>query len=339
MLTQDKFVKEKEHKRLYGEVLKYITREVSNIMTALDTERVNDIEEIRMRAGRPLMVQSYEGDWFVKKNGILSKKHDNAYVTSMENIQNTLELMSQSSIYAYQEELRMGYITLKGGHRVGITGKAVVNNKNIKTLKDISGLNIRIAREVKGCGRKILNYLVNRKAENDIFNTLIVSPPQCGKTTILRDLSRLLSNGFSSLKGLKVGIVDERAEIASCYNGIPQYDVGIRTDVIDCCPKVSGLEILIRSMSPHILVTDEIGDSGDFDAIIKTLNAGVKIITSAHGYNISELKSRDEVLKLIKSRVFERYVVLSNINGPGTVEEIVDGQDMKLIYRRIEDVS
>ena len=144
-----------------------------------------------------------------------------------------------------------------------------------------------------------------------------------------------MSNGTTDYDfiGVKVGIVDERSEIAACFKGIAQNDVGFRTDIMDGCPKTLGMEMLLRSMSPNIIITDEIGTQGDKAAILKVLNSGVKIISSAHGYSITELKMREELLELIKSGVFERYIVLSSINGPGTLEEVVDSQ-LTAIYRR-----
>jgi len=287
------------------------------------------LEEIRLRAGKPIIFQNFNTEWFADQRGNLTRNPSEAFIVSQEDIRVTVELMSENSVYAYQDEIKNGYITIRGGHRIGLAGRVVTEDGVIKSLKDISGLNIRFSNQVFGCSKKILGYLL--KGEADIYNTLVISPPQCGKTTILRDIARNLSNGIAeyNFKGIKVGIVDERSELAACYKGIPQNDVGIRTDVLDGCPKSKGMLMMIRSMSPRVIITDEIGNEGDREAVISVLNAGVKIITSAHGYNISELKSRREVLKLIEDRIFERYVVLGNSNGPGTLVEVVDGISMK----------
>jgi stage III sporulation protein AA len=256
---------------------------------------------------------------------------DQSFILTQYEIIRTLELMSENSIYAYQDEIKCGFITLRGGHRIGITGKAVMEGSSIRNIKDISALNIRVSREVPGCAEKLMRYVTNRG--NQVFNTLIISPPQCGKTTMLRDMARLLSDGMQEpcFDGIKVGIIDERSEIAACYRGVPQNCVGMRTDVLDSCPKRIGIDIMLRSMSPKVIITDEIGNQGDKDAIMRVVNAGVKIITSAHGYNISEMQSRQEVISLIEGKVFERYIVLSNSKGPGTVEEVVDGTNMKVL--------
>ena len=276
-------------------------------------------------------MQNYRNEWFVRADGSLCNTSDKAVIVKQKNISRTLELMSENSIYAFQEEIKNGYLTLRGGHRIGIAGRVVYDGKSIKNIKDISGLNIRLSKQVIGCAGKIMRYII--KGKSDIYNTLLISPPQCGKTTLLRDIARYLSDGIPGrdFKGIKVGIVDERSEIAACFRGLPQNNVGIRTDVLDGCLKSVGMTMMIRSMSPNALITDEIGCEGDRDAILGALNAGVKIITSAHGYNISELKSRREVLKLLEDKVFDRYIVLGNSKGPGTLVEVIDGTTMKTV--------
>lgn len=314
------------------EIFPFLIPGIREVIQKININELNNLEEIRLRAGKPLMVFYKKNDWFVTGNGRLTRSLSEAYLVEQREIIKTLELMSENSIYAYQDEIKSGYITLRGGHRIGLSGKVVLQEGKIRNIKDFNGLNIRIAKEVRGCAKNIIKYII--KNSSDIYNTLIVGPPQCGKTTILRDLSRMLSSGEKEydFNGMKVGIVDERSEIAACCKGVPQNDVGYRTDVMDGCPKVLGMEMLLRSMSPGIIITDEIGTHGDRDAVLKVLNSGIKIIASAHGYNITELKMREELLSLIKSAAFERYIVLSSRNGPGTLEEVVDA-GMTPIYR------
>jgi stage III sporulation protein AA len=302
-------------------------------MLKVDIEILDNLEEIRLRAKKPLMVFYKNADWFVTTGGLLTKDISAAYLVSQHEILKSIELMSENSVYAYQDEIKSGYLTLRGGHRVGLSGKVIMQDGQIRNMKDFNGLNIRVAKEIMGCSKHIIKYIT--KSNCDIYNTLIIGPPQCGKTTILRDVARIMSNGDISInfEGLKIAIVDERSEIAACCKGIPQNDVGFRTDVMDGCPKTIGMEMLLRSMSPNIIITDEIGTHGDKDAILRVLNSGVKIIASAHGYNITELKMREELLALIKSGAFERYIVLSSRNGPGTLEEVVNSQ-LTAIYRR-----
>jgi stage III sporulation protein AA len=316
------------------QIIQYISQDIRSILRKIDPERLKCIEEIRLRANKPLMLQECLNDYFLDTNGNFTSvvsSGGNLAVVSREDIVKSLELMSQNSVYAYQDEINSGYMTLKGGHRVGVCGRVVMEGASIKNIKDISGLNIRIARQVHGCSAKIIRHIL--KNDRDIYNTLILSPPQCGKTTMLRDIALILSDGSAEpeFRGVKVGIVDERSEIAACHKGVPQFQVGVRTDIIDGCAKSLGMLMMIRSMSPHVIITDEIGNRGDMDAVINVLNAGVKIITSAHGYDISELRTRREVLEMLDAKVFDRYIVLSGRRGPGTIEEIVDGKTMRRI--------
>lgn len=314
------------YKSVEQDILPFLNFSLKTIIKNFSSDKLNSFQEIRLRAGKPLMAFYNNEDWFITETGKLTKDIKEAYIVLQQEIIKSLELMSENSVYAFQDEIRMGYLTLRGGHRVGLSGRTVMQENQIRNIKDFNGLNIRIAREIQGCSKNIIKYI--KKNSYDVYNSLIIGPPQCGKTTILRDLSKTLSNG-----GLKIGIVDERSEIAACYKGIPQNDIGVRTDVLDGCPKTLGMEMLLRSMSPNAIITDEIGTNGDKDAILKVLNSGVKIIASAHGYNISELKMREELLALIKSAAFDRYIVLSSKNGPGTLEEVVDSQNAT-IFRR-----
>jgi len=312
-------------------VLKYLPVELRNLIGKIKPEFFASLEEIRLRANKPLMVENADGDWFVDQDSNITKVFTKCVQVKQEDIFRTLESMSQNSIYAFSDEIRNGFITLRGGHRVGITGRTVLENNNIKNIKDVSALNIRISREVKGCSQKIIRYIL--KNNQDIYNTLIISPPQCGKTTMLRDIARLLSDGIGEMqfKGVKVGVVDERSEIGACFKGIAQNNLGVRTDILDGCPKIQGMNMMLRSMSPYVIITDEIGNKGDFEAVMQVVNAGVKIITSAHGYNISELKAREEVLRLIEEKTFDRYIVLDKSDGPGTIREVLDANTMKVL--------
>lgn len=316
---------------LKKDILPMLSKKVAQAIEGAMIYGLEPLEEIRLRADKPLVLLNYYREWFIGKDGLPSSKPSGSFIVTQEDIRDCVELMSENSIYAYQEEIRNGYITIKGGHRVGLTGRAVLDGASVKNIKDISGLNIRLSNQIFGCSAKVMGHII--KNCTDIYNTLIISPPQCGKTTILRDIARNLSNGVAEagFKGIKVAIVDERSELAACVKGIPQNDVGIRTDVLDGCPKNIGMKMMIRSMSPRVIITDEIGNEGDREAVHSVLNAGVRIITSAHGYNISELKSRREVLMLVEDKVFERYIVLNDLNGPGSLAEVIDGSNMSVV--------
>ena len=334
MLTEDKIrMRKTDYKNPVKGILPFVSQGIRSALEKVDKRVLDSAEEIRLRADKPMIIQQYLKEWFVSKNGGLDKSCNEPYIVAQSEMLKTIEIMSENSIYAYQDEIKNGFITLRGGHRVGIAGKVVLDGNSIKNIKDISGLNIRISREIPGCSDHIINYILDRKG--GIHNTLIISPPQCGKTTILRDIARKISDGIceAGFKGIKVGIVDERSEIAACYKGVPQNNVGIRTDVMDGCPKSLGMCMMIRSMSPQVIITDEIGGQGDKESIMSVINAGVKIIATAHGYNLSELKSRREVIGLMEEKVFERFLVLNNSKGPGTLAEVIDGHTNDVLYR------
>ena len=243
-----------------------------------------------------------------------------------DHTQRILQLISNYSIYAIEDELRNGYITLKGGFRVGLAGQTVLENGRIKTLKNINSFNFRISREIKGVADRVMPMITE---DDQIMHTIIISPPGMGKTTLLRDIARQFSNGFQNFEGVKVSIVDERSEISGSYKGVPQNDIGYQTDVLVACPKAEGIMLLIRSMSPDVIITDEIGRREDMKAIEEALNAGVKIITSAHGNNLKDVLSRPILKEVVNSGFFHRILVLGNSKGIGTLEKVYDARSMK----------
>ncbi len=286
---------------------------------------LQELEEIRLRIGRPLLFRIGLQEYTVDHKGRPTGRLNEGYCVTRADLERTLQILSQSSLYAWEEELRNGFITIPGGHRIGITGRAVLDKGQVKTLKNISGLNFRISREIIGCSEEVLPYLIR---EGQVLHTLIVSAPQCGKTTLLRDLIRQLSNGNGALgwSGVNVGLVDERSEIAGMYLGEPQYDLGVRTDVLDACPKAEGMMMLIRSMSPRVIATDEIGRKEDVLAINHALQAGVSVLTTVHGSSYEELRQRPILQELLAWKFFDRLVFLSRRKGPGTLEAVLDGK-------------
>lgn len=280
-------------------------------------EMLQGAGEIRIRTGLPLCVSSKNNNYFISVTG-KKVSAENAYKPSKYEVNNIFTRVCRNSLYAFKEDIKSGFVTLPGGHRVGIAGKILPDG----SIYDVSSLNIRISREIKNCSLKILRHIIRNKY--DVYNTLIISPPVCGKTTIIRDLARILGTGCSEpeFAGVNVGLIDERSEIAACYQGIPTNDVGVLTDVYDSCPKAKGILMMIRTMAPKIIITDELGGSGDAAVITCAMNAGVRIIATAHGYSYDDMSVRKEIREMIENGIFERYITLSNKHGPGTVEEI-----------------
>jgi len=306
----------------WPEVLSVLPPRIKKAVLAAGPGVLSRAEEIRIRSLRPLMLGLDQGDVLLSEGGPASGP-DQAYRVSGEDLERCLHLISGSSIYALEEEIRNGFITISGGHRVGITGKAVLEGGRIKTLKYISGINIRISREITGAADGLMPGIIDRRMRT-IHHTLIFSPPRCGKTTVLRDAVRMISDGVPDLglPGQTVGLVDERSEVAGCYRGIPQRNVGARTDVLDGCPKAEGLTMLIRSMGPSVIATDEIGRAEDVRALEEVLNAGVRVIFTVHGSSLEELASRPALNYLFRLGVVERYVLLGREPRPGVVKRI-----------------
>lgn len=310
--------------RRYRFIFDALPVNIRQLLSKLSLQELDKIEEIRLKAGAPLIVYGSSFSAFLTEDGRLSRQKGRAYIVTPEDTYKSLQLMCNCSIYSIEDDLRNGFITIRGGHRVGVVGKVVTEGGKVKTIKDISGLNIRISRQVPGCSKRVIPYLI--RSNTGVYNTLIISPPQCGKTTLLRDIVRQISNGIPALgfEGVKVGVVDERSEIAGCYKGVPQNDVGIRTDVLDACPKAQGIMMLIRSMSPSVVATDELGRPEDLHAVEEALNAGVNIITTVHGWDVEDVLRKPVIGQLLQNKIFERLVILSRRKGPGTVEKVVD---------------
>ena len=314
------------------EILEALPLNIREIIMNIPKTQGAAMEEIRLRINRPLMIYANNEDIHLDPRGEIVKDRAKSYMVTATDISKAFQLITDYSIYALEEEIRNGFITIKGGHRVGICGRVVLNGNKIKTIKDISGLNIRISKQILGVSDGLMGYIITPTKE--FLNTLIISPPQSGKTTLLRDIIRNLSNGMRVpiFHGYKVALVDERSEIAGCYQGIPQNDIGYRSDVLDACPKAEGIMMLIRSMSPQIIATDEIGRKEDIEAIEEALHAGIKLITTVHGKDLDEVTRRPTLNQLLKQKIFERIIILTNQPRVGTIHSIIDGSSRDILY-------
>ena len=202
---------------------------------------------------------------------------------------------------------------------MGVAGKTVLEGDKIRSMKYISFLNVRLSHQVKGCGDGVLPFLYG--SDGRLCHTLIISPPRCGKTTLLRDLIRQISDGVpGKYPGCTVGVVDERSEIAGSYQGIPANDLGMRTDVLDCCPKAEGMMMLIRSMAPEVVAVDEIGSLEEIRAIDAVLHCGCKLLATIHGSSLTDVQRKPLLEKLVQEQVFERYVILQSPGYAGPRE-------------------
>lgn len=300
------------------EILRLFPEQISQAVQYKIDKRWSLLQEIRFRLGRPIeLVFDHHTEWM---EHIKPDKRDSMYV---------LNQLSEFSLYRMENELREGYITIEGGHRVGLAGKVNTKNGFVKTIQHITFMNIRIAKEKIGCAIPIIPYMHRR----DYKNTLFIGAPQTGKTTLIRDIVRLIATGWNHVGPKKVAVIDERSEIAGCIKGIPQHDIGLRADVMDACPKSEGMMMMIRSMSPDILVVDEIGTHEEVQAMMEAINAGVVVICTIHGRSINELKKRPSLHVFFQQRVFERFVLLDKYKGAGYVRGVYN-QNGETIVRK-----
>lgn len=258
------------------------------------------VEEIRFRSGRPPQIVFSDGEMLL--SDLRFTKKDSSEL---------LEKLCRHSVYSHEDELKQGFIAYDGGIRVGVCGKAVTDNGRIVRLTDISSFNIRVAREVIGCSKEIIGYIFDKGSP---VSTLIVSKPGGGKTTLLRDIARCLSDGICA-DPMKVCIADERGEIAGSIDGVPTYAVGARTDVYELAPKSESIMMFIRAMNPDVIITDEIGSYKDSSAVKEAAGCGVCVIASTHAGSRDELMTREPMRDLILSGAFKRLLLLNRKGG------------------------
>ena len=281
-----------------------------NIRRYMYNVNLSEAYEIHMGTDMPLCIYFADGRYCVNRRGMLTKNPSEAVTVTREDISKTLELITGASVYSVKNEICNGFVTVSGGHRIGITGSAVIRNGRISFIKDVSALNFRLAGESIGAADKVIDSITDGKI---VRSTLFVSPPGAGKTTILRDTARQLS-----MKGFRVSIVDERHEIAAMNGGRSAFDLGLSYDVLTGINKADGMLMMLRSMSPEVIITDELGTAEDFEAVDKMLSCGVSVIASVHGRDLEQAKLRcGELMKY-----FEVIVTMSKRPVAGTIGEV-----------------
>lgn len=282
------------------------------------------LQEIRLRACLPLSILVDNREYFVDRQGRIVDMPGEAARPLPEELENLLGHLCKYSIYAFADEIRQGFLTVQGGHRVGLAGQVILDGEGrIKNMKYIRYLNIRIAHQIRGAADALMPCLYE---DGQVMSTLLISPPGGGKTTMLRDIIRQVSDGTVYGRGINVSVVDERSEIAGSYLGVSQNDVGIRTDVLDGCPKVEGMMRLIRSMAPRVLAVDEVGSLADAQALQMAGGCGCKLLATIHGGSMEEVRRKDYMRYIMEQGLFERYVMLDRRQGACRIVEIYDGE-------------
>ena len=291
----------------------YLPRSLANTIEKIP---YNSLCELRLRADNAVMVNILGENFYLCENCV-SKNIEQAYKITKGEIQSIINKISNNSLYTINDQLISGFVSLPGGVRVGVCGEVVDIDNKVKTVKNITSLNFRFPHFIKNCSLNIYPYIVNF---NNVKNTLIVSPPGAGKTTMLRDLIYQLSE---KEKLLNILVVDERKEIASIFNGKDYIKLN-NVDVITLCSKQFGFTNGVRSISPNVIVTDEINLEKDCEIIENALTCGVKVIATIHASSIQDLKNKPKFRDILNKKLFERFAILSSTNGIGTIEGVYD---------------
>ncbi|MGN0620687.1 MAG: ATPase, T2SS/T4P/T4SS family [Porcipelethomonas sp.] len=290
----------------------YFSEKIGQAVMKISPSDADRINEIRLRSKRPVSVSVAEGEFFLSRSGGFTVNESLAVIADTEDIERSFSAVCDYSVHSYKREISEGFVTLEGGNRVGICGTAVTENGQTSTLKYISGLNFRISGQAFGCADEICRRFFSDR----LCSMLIIGPPSCGKTTLLRDMCRNLGDRY------RISVIDERGEIGAVYHGVPQNSIGNMTDVFDGYPKAQGISAAVRVMSPQIVVCDEIGGQEDCEAIMDSAVCGVKIIASVHGFSHNVLLHSRWIRKLAESGLFEYAVVLGDRSDPGKIKYV-----------------
>jgi len=298
-------------------IIPLLPQEIAQVIRRLSDGRAGQVREIRIRSGKPIMLVMAEEDKYILKNGDISGRVENALNVTAAQCRQIFDAATHHSAYTAEEERKHGYITLAGGCRMGICGGTAASEGY--PVRDITYINIRIARQLPGAADGVMKFI---RKQNGIYNTLVLSAPGLGKTTLLRDIARQLSDGIGG-RAFRVGIVEERSEIAGSYKGVAQLDVGMRTDVLDGCPKAMGIQRMVRSMSPQVIITDEIGTRQDARALREALCSGVGIVASAHAGVARGVDDNPVLTDMVGEHLFSRLILIGKDGVPGRVEKII----------------
>lgn len=304
-------------KNNFDSAVSFLPTNLNKMLVNISAEIKNKTYEIRLRAGKCIVLTTSDGAIFVDTDRVTYVYSEDLYKVTVQEMRDSFNRLCNFSVYSHSDSIAQGFITLSDGHRVGISGTAVQENGVVKSIREVNSLNIRIAREFKGCADEIIEKVFC----GGLKNLIIAGPPSSGKTTFLRDISRQASSGRLS-EYYKVAIIDERCEISPVSDGECKCDVGPNTDVLSSFRKADGIMCALRTLSPELIICDEIGTTEECEAIKSGLNSGVNFALSIHAANVQELKNKPQFRMLKESGIDWKIVVLSTV--PGKIKEIIE---------------
>lgn len=306
--------------QMLDRAFRYLSSEIQQLMLALPLGIKRGMKEIRIRAGKPLVLFMGGESLILTKTGQVSERvSENSYIVSRKELDEIFRSVCDYSVHTFQEELIQGFVTVRGGHRVGICGTGIMERGQVVGMKEVSSINFRLARQVKG----VSDELFRRVFSNGLQSVLIIGAPASGKTTLIKDIIRELANGRLGWY-VKVAVIDERAELAAMYRGEAQNDIGVSSDVYHLYPKAQGMSMALRTASPQVLVCDEIGSEDDADYILQSMNAGVSVIASAHADSFDNAMKREHIAKLVNHHAFSKVVILDSRGQPCVIRELIE---------------
>ncbi len=294
----------------------FLSKRVYAVLSSLPEDICHSVCEIRLRAGKPLTLVTFDGSMYITSTGrITGLINTSLFCTSKADIKESFTRLCDFSVYSFSKDIANGFITVSGGHRAGIYGTAVYDKGAVSGVRDIGGINMRVAREFRGCAENLISQITS----DGFCGFLLCGAPSTGKTTLLRDATRIMSDVLFK----KVAVIDERGEIAAVSHGEAQNNVGINTDVLDGYIKSDGVMQALRTLSPDVIVCDELGTAEDAKAVLSAVNSGVDFVATVHATDIDDIKNKPSILNLVKTGAFKKLVFLKS-GEPCAVSKIVN---------------
>ncbi|MCH3972273.1 MAG: stage III sporulation protein AA [Oscillospiraceae bacterium] len=311
---------ETENAQKFHQAVSALCPRLRVLLLRLPEEIQAKVSEIRLHVGRPVCLWNGSSTWFLTDGGVTPLPQNGICATKTD-LYESFRTLCSFSVYSYQEQIREGYVTLRGGHRAGLGGTAVFSGGRVSGMRDITSVNLRIARQIEGCAQPLL-----QRAGDLSGGLLLAGPPASGKTTLLRDIARQLSSGACG-RIHKVTVVDERGELCGASCGEYGSDLGPCCDVLDGFPKAEGMLMALRTLSPEYLICDELGTRQETEALLQSVNAGASVVASIHAGSLEQLASRPQAYAMLQSGAFQHVALLAG-GKPGRITKLVKAGDL-----------